>query len=116
MFKEQVFYIALVTVTLFSPIHLTASAINIAFVHKAYGHSFSPNDYASFMATMDEFVTESKLVQANMANNNLTLAQEHADKAASIYAWDLMGEIAEKDQKTAEEITKTIKGIDIRRR
>ncbi|MDP8906314.1 MAG: hypothetical protein M3M88_02200, partial [Thermoproteota archaeon] len=111
MLKEQVFYIALISVTLFSPIHLNAAGINITFGPKAYGHSFTPNDYASFMATMDQFLTESKLVQANMANNNLTLAQEHADKAASLYVWDLMGEIAEKDQKTAEEITKTVKTL-----
>ncbi len=111
MLKERVFYIALVTVTLFSPIHLNAAGINITFVPKAYGHSFTPNDYASFMATMDQFLTESKLVQANMANNDLTLAQGHADKAASIYVWNLMGEIAEKDQKTAEEITKTVKTL-----
>jgi hypothetical protein len=111
MSKEQVFYIALVTITLFSPIYLNAAGINITFVPKAYGHSFTPNDYASFMATMDQFLTESKLVQANMANNNLTLAQGHADKAASLYVWNLMGEIAEKDQKTAEEITKAVKTL-----
>ncbi len=111
MLKEQVFYIALVTVTLFSPIHLNAAGINFTFVPKAYGHSFTPNDSASFMATMDQFLTEFKLVQANMANNNITLAQGHANKAASIYVWNLMGEIAGKDQKTAEEITKTVKTL-----
>ncbi|MEJ7640810.1 MAG: hypothetical protein WKF36_01305 [Candidatus Nitrosocosmicus sp.] len=111
MLKEQVFYIALVTVTLFSPIHLNAAGINNTFFPKAYGHSFTPNDYASFMATMDQFLTEFKLVQANMANNNITLAQGHANKAASIYVWNLMGEIAGKDQKTAEEITKTVKTL-----
>lgn len=111
MLKEQVFYIVLITATLFTPIHLDAEGINIAFGPMAYGHSFTPNDYASFMATMDQFLTESKLVQANMANNNLTLAQGHADKAASLYVWNLMGEIAEKDQKTAEEITKTVKTL-----
>jgi hypothetical protein len=111
MLKEPVFYITLVTVTLFSPICLNAAGISITFGPKAYGHSFTPNDYASFMATMDQFLTESKLVQANMANNNLTLAQGHADKAASLYVWNLMGEIAEKDQKTAEEITKAVKTL-----
>jgi hypothetical protein len=111
MLKEQVFYIALVTVTLFTPIHLNAAGISITFGPKAYGHSFTPNDYASFMATMDQFLTESKLVQANMANNNLTLAQAHADKADSLYVWSLMGEIAEKDQRAAEEITKTVKTL-----
>jgi hypothetical protein len=111
MLKEQVFYIALITVTLFSPVCLNAAGISITFGPKAYGHSFTPNDYASFMATMDQFLTESKLVQANMANNNLTLAQVHADKASSLYVWNLMGEIAVKDQKTAEEITKTVKTL-----
>ncbi len=111
MLKEQVFYIVLITVTLFSPIHLSDAGINITFVPKIYGHSFAQNDYASFMATMDQFLTESKLVQINTANNNLTLAQGHADKAASLYVWNLMGEIAEKDQILAEEIAKTVKTL-----
>jgi hypothetical protein len=111
MLKEQVLYISLITLTLFSPIYLNAAGISITFGPKAYGHSFTPNDYASFMASMDQLLTESKLVQSNIANNNLTLAKVHADKASSLYVWDLMGEIAEKDQKTAEEITKTVKTL-----
>ncbi len=102
MLKEQVFYIALVTVTLFSPIHLNAAGINFTFVPKAYGHSFTPNDSASFMATMDQFLTEFKLVQSNMANNNLTLAQGHADKVSCIFVLNLMGDFFFKYQITAE--------------
>jgi hypothetical protein len=111
MLKKRVFSIVLITGILFSPIYLNNVGIYNAVVHDAYGHSFSPNDFASFIATMDQFLTESKLAQANIANNNLTLAQGHADKAASLYLWNLMGEIAVKDNKMAEDLTKAVKSL-----
>ena len=109
MLKEKNFSIALIMGVLFISIYLNNTGIHNNVVHKAYGHSFTPNDYASFIASIDQFQTELNLVQSNIANNNLTLAQVHADKASSLYVWKLMGEIAEKDQKTAEEITKAVK-------
>ncbi|MDN5847312.1 MAG: hypothetical protein L0H53_13680 [Candidatus Nitrosocosmicus sp.] len=70
----------------------------------AYGHNFAPNDYASFVSNVDQFETEAHLVKTNLANDNLSLAQEHANEAFSIFYWDLMVEIAEQDKKISDEL------------
>jgi hypothetical protein len=111
MLKKQHFSIALITGILFSLIFLSNIGINNSIVHVAYGHSFTPNDYASFIASIDQFQTESKLVQTSIVNNNLTLAQEHADKNANIYFQNLMFEIAVHDQKMAEDLSKAVKSL-----
>ena len=48
-----------------------------------YGHTFSPNESASFLSFADQLQAESELVQTNLANE-LSLAQEHANKASSL--------------------------------
>ena len=108
---NQHFYIVLLTGILFSLIYSSNIGINNTIVHVAYGHSFTPNDYASFIASIDQFQTESKLVQTSIANNNLTLAQEHADKNANIYFQNLMFEIALHDKKMAEDLSKAVKSL-----
>ncbi len=111
MLKNKYFSIMLVMGILFNPTYLNNLDFINTVVHKAYGHSFTPNDYASFIAWIDQFQTESKLVHTNLANNNLTLAQEHSDKAANFYFQNLMFEIAEKDQKVAEDLSKSVKSL-----
>ena len=48
----------------------------------AYGHTFSPNESASFLSFADQLQVESELVLTNLANDSITLAQEHANKAS----------------------------------
>ena len=62
-------------------------------VQNVFGHNFVPNSNALFMASLDQFQTESNLVNTNLVNNNLSLAQDHADKAVSIFTWDLLVKI-----------------------
>jgi hypothetical protein len=44
------------------------------------------------------------LVQTNLVNNNLSLAQKHANKAASLLSPSIIVEIAEKNQKVADDL------------
>ncbi len=111
MLKKKHFSTVLITVFLFSLVYMSNTDINSAIVHNAHGHSFTPDDHALFIASIDQFHAESKLVQASIANNNLTLAQGHADKAANLYFQNLMFEIAEKDQKAAEDLSMTVKSL-----
>jgi hypothetical protein len=110
MLKKQ-FCTVMITVILFSSVYMGNMDINSAIVHNAHGHSFTPDDHALFIASIDQFHAESKLVQASIANNNLTFAQGHADKAANLYFQNLMFEIAEKDQKAAEDLSMTVKSL-----
>jgi hypothetical protein len=51
---------------------------------------------------------ESELVQTNLVNNNLSLAQKHANKAASLLSPSIIVEIAEKNQKVADDLTTAV--------
>ena len=77
----------------------------------AYGHNFPPNNYASFLSFLDQFQTESNLVQSNLVNNNITLAQKHADEAVSIFYWDLLVEIVKQDKKIGDDLKLAVENL-----
>jgi hypothetical protein len=78
---------------------------------KVYGHIFSTDETASFVAFADQLQIESELVHTNLANNNVSLAQKHANKAASLLTPSIMIEIAEENQKIADELTTAVNGL-----
>jgi hypothetical protein len=65
---------------------------------KVFAHIFTPDETASFVAFADQLQIESELVQTNLVNNNLSLAQKHANKAASLLTPIILIEIAEENQ------------------
>ncbi len=50
----------------------------------AYGHTFTTSESAHFLSLVDQIRAETALVTMNLDNNNATLAQTHAEKAARI--------------------------------
>jgi hypothetical protein len=81
------------------------------FFQNVYGHNFPPNNYASFVASLDQFQIESNLVQSNLINHNMTLAQKHADEAVSIFYWDLLVEIAKQDKKIGDDLKTAVENL-----
>ncbi|MDQ4012386.1 MAG: hypothetical protein M3146_01515 [Thermoproteota archaeon] len=77
----------------------------------AYGHTFSPNESASFLSFVDQLQVESELVQTNLANDSTSLAQEHAKKAGSLLTLNITTEIAEENQRVANELTRAINDL-----
>jgi hypothetical protein len=77
----------------------------------AFGHTFSPNESASFLSLVDQIHVESELVQTNLANDSTSLAQEHAKKAGSLLTSNITTEIAEKNQRVASELTRAINDL-----
>ena len=77
----------------------------------AYGHTFSPNESASFLSFVDQLQVESELVQTNLANGSTSLAQEHAKKAGSLLTSNITTEIAEENQRVANELTRAINDL-----
>jgi hypothetical protein len=57
------------------------------------------------LAFADQLQVESELVKINLMNNNLSLAQNHANEAAALLTPNIVVEIAEKNQKTADDLT-----------
>jgi hypothetical protein len=78
---------------------------------EVYAHMFSTDETASFLAFADQLQVESGLVQTNLVNNNLSLAQKHANKAASLLTPSIIVEIAEKNQKVSDDLSTAVDGL-----
>jgi hypothetical protein len=104
---------SLVLLVLVMGIILSTILSNISNIlnQKVYAHMFSTDETASFLAFADQLQVESELVQTNLANNNLSLAQKHANKAASLLTPNIVVEIAEKNQKIADDLSTSVDGL-----
>jgi hypothetical protein len=84
---------------------------NSPFSRNAYGHNFTPNESAFFLAFVDQLQIESELMETNLANNNISLAQEHAKKAKVLLTPNITKEIAERNQRVAEDLTTAVSNL-----
>lgn len=73
-----------------------------------FGHNFSSNESAVFLALVDTIKVEAQLVQENLADNNMSLANEHANRALAFLTGDVNREIAERNQRLAGELNTTL--------
>ena len=76
----------------------------VSSIQLVYGHNFPANDYSKFIASLDQFQTESNLVKENLDNNNISLAQKHANEANSVYYWDLLIDVVKQDKNLGDEL------------
>lgn len=70
----------------------------------ALGHNFSSNESAVFLALVNAIKAEAELVQENLANNNISRASEHANKASALLTESVNDEIAERNQRLADDL------------
>jgi hypothetical protein len=75
---------------------------------KVYGHQFTPNETATFVGIIGKMQAELGLVPTNLANNNVSLAQNHANKAASLLTPRILVEIAEDNPRLAGDLRNAI--------
>lgn len=73
-------------------------------IEKIYAHLFTPNETATFVSIVYQLQVELELVSMNLANNNLSLAQNHASKASSLFTQRILAEIAEDNPKLASDL------------
>ncbi len=71
---------------------------------KIYAHQFTPNETANFVGIIGQMQAELELVPSNLVNNNVTLAQNHANKAASLLTPRILVEIAEDNPRLAGDL------------
>jgi len=69
-----------------------------------FGHNFSPDESASFLALVDTIKAGAQLVQQNIASNNLSLASDHANKALALMTANVTKEIAERNQRLSDDL------------
>jgi hypothetical protein len=70
-----------------------------------YAHDFTANESAAFLSLVEVMQSEIHLVQTNVANNNISLAQEHTENAIELLNKTWTKEIAERNQRVAGDLT-----------
>ena len=74
----------------------------------AYGHLFTSNETATFVGIVDQVQSELELVVTNLENNNVSLAQSHAIKAASLLTPKIMFEITEDNPRLTSDLRRAV--------
>ena len=73
-----------------------------------YGHLFTSNETATFVGIVDQVQSELELVVTNLENNNVSLAQSHAIKAASLLTPKIMFEITEDNPRLTSDLRRAV--------
>ncbi|MDQ5876381.1 MAG: hypothetical protein M3288_06035 [Thermoproteota archaeon] len=66
-----------------------------------YAHTFSSNESADFLSLVEQIRAETALVSVNLQNNNVTLAQAHAEKVPGLLTDSTLDEIWEVNTRIA---------------
>ena len=74
----------------------------------AYGHLFTSNETATFVGILDQVQAELELVVTNLENNNVSLAQSHSIKAASLLTPKIMIEITEDNPRLTSDLRRAV--------
>jgi hypothetical protein len=97
----------LLTTTMLVLVALLLFGSNI-YNHQIYGHNFAGDESATFLALMDQIQTEMDLININLVANNQPLAKEHLNNIDELYTKNIKKEIAERNERIANEITSVI--------
>jgi hypothetical protein len=106
-------FVTLLLASILFSLFSTGSVNFNPFDKKIYAHIFSTDETASFVAITDQVQIESELVQTNLANNNISLAQNHANKAAALLTPDIISEIAEANEEIADKLLTAVGDLQI---
>jgi hypothetical protein len=81
---------------------ILAGSFLIPTSHLAYAHTFSTSESARFLSLVDQIGAETELITMNLEDNNVTLAQAHAEKASSLLDNSTLEEIREVNNRIAD--------------
>ena len=81
--------------------------------HQIFGHNFTGDESASFLATMEQIKTEMKLINTNLVENNQSLAKEHLNNIDELYTKNIKKEISERNKRIANDISSVINETNI---
>ena len=76
--------------------------------YSVYAHNFTPNESADFLSLIDTMQSEIHLVQTNIANNNVSLAQKHAENVVELLNKTWIKEIEERNHRVANDLTTSL--------
>jgi hypothetical protein len=101
--RQPLSVIAAIAVLLFSTYHS----------QQIFGHDFAGDESASFLSLMDQIQTEMNLINNNLVANEKSLAQDHLNKINELYTEDIKKEIAERNERIANEISSVLNETSI---
>lgn len=78
----------------------------------ASAHTFSASESAQFLSLVEQIRAEATLVVVNLQNNNGTMAQDHAGKAASLLDNATLDEIRERNERIANTLLATLAQLE----
>ena len=81
--------------------------------NKIYGHNFAGDESASFLALMDQIQTEMSLINTNLIDDNQSLAKDHLKQIKELYTKNIKKEIAERNERIANEISSILNETSI---
>ena len=93
---------------LMATVVLLAAGFN---THVLFGHNFSPDESASFLALVNTIKAEAQLVRQNIASNNMSLASDHANNALALMTDDVNKEIAERNQRLSDDLNSDLASL-----
>ena len=93
---------------LMATVVLLAAGVN---THVLFGHNFSPDESASFLALVNTIKAEAQLVRQNIASNNLSLASDHTNMALALMTDDVNKEIAERNQRLSDDLNSDLASL-----
>jgi len=102
--KQHLYIITAIVILIFSSYNSNNQQI--------YGHNFAGDESASFLALMDQMQAEMNLINTNIDANNQSLAKDHLNEIKKLYTETIKKEIAERNERVANEISSTINEID----
>jgi len=82
-------------------VSVIASSLLLPANYLAYAHTFSSSESAHFLSLVEQIRAEIALVSMNLQNNNVTLAQSHAEKVPSLLTNSTLDEIREVNTRIA---------------
>lgn len=74
----------------------------------AHGHTFSTTESAQFISLVEQIRAHTGLVMVNLGNNNITLANDHAERAANMLSNSTIDEISESNIRIADTLETTL--------
>ena len=83
-------------------------SVNLLSFQNSYAHNFSPDESAHFLTLVDKIKVESELAANSTGNNNKSSAQLHANNALLNYDSHTKDEIAERNERIANELEDTL--------
>lgn len=74
----------------------------------AYGHTFSTTESAQFISLVEQIRAQAGLVMVNLEANNVTLANDHVERATNMLSNSTLDEISESNIRIADTLETTL--------